>query len=679
MANPRKFSEKIALHNQKQAEETAAFERIMQEVSVTRVMPPRAPQTHLNPHPQAYLRPYLGGSLPNVNQIASNPQMELQHPGGFDDMKHPMRHPGRLDSRMRPYTHRRMMPFDINRHRPGHFDAAAGQYPNPYLSPPPESNWRSFPLSRTNSDSALHQSAMNPNAQDHYNPGNAPMHHPVRRDFMDNNFSNMPPYKAMFEKQKIEQHLQAGNRPKSCEAPTINLLQSEVPGVIRTGADGSAMPLSGNGAPPQIPVSLASLSHVTQIGNNTGSLPDLTNLHIPSPLSNPIDYDDAQQQNQQQSQTNNHSIYNQSARSTGNLPAASAIPHMGAGNMRTPASPNRARRHTHNGPGPSPLSLGSPEHTRRIKYPNVTSPKMVGVKSEMKSPPIGGSYTYPYPQQTNMHSSPHHNQGPIPPSMDGRVNMGWQVQNQEHPGSPSHAQNARNMQQGQSGSMQRHVSQQSVDSGGHPLRVDVNAASKVGHQQYQQNRTTQGSITSPLTSPTSPTHTQANFSPVTSPRHEFTTGSNPALSEAYYRSEMSAASLQPLQHQFEQIHVVNDSTSSPHHSTAPPMYSCLAALSEASDGVGGLFSHRSDGQKHGHVPNNINRIPDIVFTGVDEHPGKSGPFSGGDLSAGFMSHELSSEYFPGDELKVNLGLEELQMLEDSHIVTDPVMEDQLSL
>lgn len=34
MANPRKFSEKIALHNQKQAEETAAFEKIMREVSV---------------------------------------------------------------------------------------------------------------------------------------------------------------------------------------------------------------------------------------------------------------------------------------------------------------------------------------------------------------------------------------------------------------------------------------------------------------------------------------------------------------------------------------------------------------------------------------------------------------------------------------------------------------------
>lgn len=33
MANPRKFSEKIALHTQRQAEETLEFERIMQEVS----------------------------------------------------------------------------------------------------------------------------------------------------------------------------------------------------------------------------------------------------------------------------------------------------------------------------------------------------------------------------------------------------------------------------------------------------------------------------------------------------------------------------------------------------------------------------------------------------------------------------------------------------------------------
>uniref|UniRef100_A0A3Q3W9I7 Transducer of regulated CREB activity N-terminal domain-containing protein n=1 Tax=Mola mola TaxID=94237 RepID=A0A3Q3W9I7_MOLML len=35
-SNPRKFSEKIALHNQKQAEETAAFEEVMKDLSITR-------------------------------------------------------------------------------------------------------------------------------------------------------------------------------------------------------------------------------------------------------------------------------------------------------------------------------------------------------------------------------------------------------------------------------------------------------------------------------------------------------------------------------------------------------------------------------------------------------------------------------------------------------------------
>ena len=39
MANPRKFSEKIALHNKKQAEETAAFEAVLREVSATTQVP----------------------------------------------------------------------------------------------------------------------------------------------------------------------------------------------------------------------------------------------------------------------------------------------------------------------------------------------------------------------------------------------------------------------------------------------------------------------------------------------------------------------------------------------------------------------------------------------------------------------------------------------------------------
>ena len=36
-SNPRKFSEKIALHNQKQAEETRAFDQLMTDLNVSRV------------------------------------------------------------------------------------------------------------------------------------------------------------------------------------------------------------------------------------------------------------------------------------------------------------------------------------------------------------------------------------------------------------------------------------------------------------------------------------------------------------------------------------------------------------------------------------------------------------------------------------------------------------------
>ncbi|GBP31916.1 CREB-regulated transcription coactivator 1 [Eumeta japonica] len=80
MANPRKFSEKIALHNQKQAEETAAFEKIMREVSDatnklnsgtrrvrTRPAPePESTESSLRPAQAQGLGSFRSGSLPNV-------------------------------------------------------------------------------------------------------------------------------------------------------------------------------------------------------------------------------------------------------------------------------------------------------------------------------------------------------------------------------------------------------------------------------------------------------------------------------------------------------------------------------------------------------------------------------------------------------------------------------------
>uniref|UniRef100_A0A3B3B8N1 Transducer of regulated CREB activity N-terminal domain-containing protein n=1 Tax=Oryzias melastigma TaxID=30732 RepID=A0A3B3B8N1_ORYME len=72
-SNPRKFSEKIALHNQKQAEETRAFEQLMTDLTVSRVQFQKVQQLRLSQS----RAPYYGGSLPNVNQIG-NTSSEFQ-------------------------------------------------------------------------------------------------------------------------------------------------------------------------------------------------------------------------------------------------------------------------------------------------------------------------------------------------------------------------------------------------------------------------------------------------------------------------------------------------------------------------------------------------------------------------------------------------------------------------
>ncbi|NWW85305.1 CRTC2 protein, partial [Rhynochetos jubatus] len=108
--------------------------------------------------------PYYSGSLPNVNQIGS----------GVSDFQGPLHSP--LDSTRSTRHHglvervqrdpRRMM-SPLRRYVrqisfiPSH--PAPSPYGPTYLSPPPEPSWR-----RTNSDSALHTSVMNPTPQDAY-------------------------------------------------------------------------------------------------------------------------------------------------------------------------------------------------------------------------------------------------------------------------------------------------------------------------------------------------------------------------------------------------------------------------------------------------------------------------------------------------------------------------------
>ncbi|XP_020710764.1 CREB-regulated transcription coactivator 1-like isoform X7 [Athalia rosae] len=203
MANPRKFSEKIALLNQKQAEETAAFEAIMREVSDV------TSRTALN-HPE---------------EIQNNSMMYRTTSDRSRSVGGPMR--------SRPAE---------KRHDTSPYSGV------PYLSPPPPDTWR-----RTNSDSALHQS-VNESCQ-------MPSSMPHRRG------SDAYPHMGVMGNEHRDSHRGFMERPRSsCEMP-------RVPGI-------NIYPSS---QPPgqQIP-----------IGNNTGSLPDLSNVHFPPPLQAPLDQEE---------------------------------------------------------------------------------------------------------------------------------------------------------------------------------------------------------------------------------------------------------------------------------------------------------------------------------------------------------------------------------------------------
>lgn len=192
MANPRKFSEKIALHNHRQAEETAAFEKIMKE----------------------------------VNEVTTQDEVPLIN-----------RSPAyRVDSRSRA----RSQGGPIRRPHDRRLDTSPYSSTT-YLSPPTDTGWR-----RTNSDSALHQTTMQGMVDRSNDGSNRGWTIPIMNG-PDRNLDGRP--------------------KSSCDIP------SRVPGIsIHTSVHDSSMI--------QIP-----------IGNNTGSLPDLTNVDFSSPIHAPLDQD----------------------------------------------------------------------------------------------------------------------------------------------------------------------------------------------------------------------------------------------------------------------------------------------------------------------------------------------------------------------------------------------------
>ncbi|XP_056914054.1 CREB-regulated transcription coactivator 1 isoform X1 [Takifugu flavidus] len=258
--NPRKFSEKIALHNQKQAEETAAFEEVMKDLSITRAARLQLQKTqYLQLGPNRGL--YYGGSLPNVNQIGNGTVDVAFHNSGQDSNRS-TRHHGLVDRVYRDrnrITSPHRKPFSVDKHG-RQIDSCP--YGSVYLSPPPDTSWR-----RTNSDSALHQSTLTPAQQASFTGGSQELQ-PKRVLLLSVPGAGPVEQDVDGDGQKQSWELKKDvSASEPCEVPGIHIFPSP---------------------DQQLTTSLKPAAH-----NTGGSLPDLTNIQFPPPLPTPLDLDDA--------------------------------------------------------------------------------------------------------------------------------------------------------------------------------------------------------------------------------------------------------------------------------------------------------------------------------------------------------------------------------------------------
>ncbi|XP_023390321.1 CREB-regulated transcription coactivator 1 isoform X7 [Pteropus vampyrus] len=633
--NPRKFSEKIALHNQKQAEETAAFEEVMKDLSLT-----RAARLQLQKSQYLQLGPsrgqYYGGSLPNVNQIGSGTvDLPFQTPfqsSGLDTSR-TTRHHGLVDRVYRERgrlgsPHRR--PLSVDKHgRQISFSRGLGwesgallltagprvyladgtassgwisqadscPYGTVYLSPPADTSWR-----RTNSDSALHQSTMTPTQPEPFTGGSQDAHQkrvllltvPGMEETTSETDKNLS--KQTWDTKKT------GSRPKSCEVPGINIFPS---------------------ADQENTTALIPAAH-----NTGGSLPDLTNIHFPSPLPTPLDPEEPT------------FPALSSSSSTGNL--AANLTHLGIGTgqgMSTPVSSPQ-----HRPAGVSPLSLSS--EARRQQAQQQVSPTlsplspitqavaMDALSLEQQLPYAfftqAGSQQPPPPQpQPPPPPPPASQQQPPPPPPQVPVGLP-----SGGPLMPSNSLTRGPQLPPLSVTVPSSLPQSPPDNPGQPpMGIDITSAPAL-----QQYRTSAGSPANQ--SPTSPVSNQG-FSPGSSP-------------------------------QLEQFNMMETAISS------SSLYSPGSTLNYSQAAMMGLMgSHGSlpDTQQLGYPSHSS--IPNIILTVTGESPPSlSKELTSTLAGVGDVSFDSDSQ-FPLDELKIDpLTLDGLHMLNDPDMVlADPATED----
>ncbi|XP_027787864.1 CREB-regulated transcription coactivator 1 isoform X8 [Ictidomys tridecemlineatus] len=590
--NPRKFSEKIALHNQKQAEETAAFEEVMKDLSLT-----RAARLQLQKSQFLQLGPsrgqYYGGSLPNVNQIGSG-TMDLSFQTPFQssglDTSRTTRHHGLVDRVYRERgrlgsPHRR--PLSVDKHGR---QADSCPYGSVYLSPPADTSWR-----RTNSDSALHQSTMTPTQSESFTGGSQDAHQkrvllltvPGMEETTTEADKNLP--KQAWDTKKT------GSRPKSCEVPGINIFPS---------------------ADQENTTALIPATH-----NTGGSLPDLTNIHFPSPLPTPLDPEEPT------------FPALSSSSSTGNL--AANLTHLGIGGagqgMSTPGSSPQ-----HRPAGVSPLSLSTEARRQQAQQVSPTLSPLSPITQAVAMDALSLEQQLPYAFFTQAGS-----QQPPPPQPQPPPPPPPASQQQPPPPPP----------------------QSPPENPGQPS-MGIDIASAPALQQY---RTSAGSPANQ--SPTSPVSNQG-FSPGSSPQHSSALGS--VFGDSYYEQQMAARQANALSRQLEQFNMMENAISS------SSLYGSGSTLNYSQAAMMGLTSsHGSlqDTQQLGYSSHS--GIPNIILTVTGESP----PSLSKELTstlAGVSDVSFDADnQFPLDELKIDpLTLDGLHMLNDPDMVlADPATED----
>nr|XP_012771192.1 CREB-regulated transcription coactivator 1 isoform X2 [Maylandia zebra] len=595
--NPRKFSEKIALHNQKQAEETAAFEEVMKDLNITRAARLQLQKTQ-------YLQlgqnrgQYYGGSLPNVNQIG-NGNIDLPFQNSVLDTSRTTRHHGLVDRVYRDRNritspHRR--PLTVDKHG-RQIDSCP--YSSVYLSPPPDTSWR-----RTNSDSALHQSAMNPKPQEVFAGGSQELQ-PKRVLLLTVPGTENSETSADndVQKQLWDDEKDDSSKPNTCDVPGINIFPSP---------DQELNP------------SVLPAAH-----NTGGSLPDLTNIQFPPPLSTPLDPEDT---------VAFPSL--STANSTGSL--TTNLTHLGISaashGIPTSSQPTMTVTAQRRQPPVVPLTLTSDLHLQQS--PQQLSPTL--------SSPVSITQVMPTESLTLEQQL---SQYPLFNQLTAQAQAQLISDLQKQQALPQGIQLITLPTLASAGTASATASSPSPDS------------QTTGSMSISSYRNQTGS---PATqSPTSPVSNQG-FSPGGSPQHIPVVGS--IFGDSFYDQQLASRQTNALSHQLEQFNMIENPISS------TSLYNQCSTLNYTQAAMMGLTgSSLPDSQQLGYSSHG--NIPNIILTG-ESPPSLSKELTNSLAGVGDVSFDADSQ-FPLDELKIDpLTLDGLHMLNDPDMVlADPATED----